>query len=184
MRWIERSKAPRRAKGKAAQRDLPAPAERAEPPAQSALKESDAEWVTGYVPFHLTPPEELEGLTDAEREVVKLSRYQVVIRGPDDPVCASERKRQKNLPNASGGDTRPHLRMRKWSLDDCRASITTLLTDGTPRTFNAICVELFDKTSSVAFGETPEDALWSLIVDGIIEHSTVTPFLFRMKQGD
>lgn len=179
VRWIERKRAPKRTQPKPAHRT---PAPRA-PPAKSALVESKKNWVTGYVPFHLIPKDERPELSEEDLQTVTLSRYQVVIRGPDDPVCSSEQKRQKNLPNASGGDTTPHRRMRKWTVDDCRASITSLLTDGTPRTFNAICVELYDKSSSVAFGETPEDALWSLVVDGVIEQTTAAPFYFRMVQG-
>jgi hypothetical protein len=100
--------------------------------------------------------------------------YLHLVRGRDDP---------ERSPRPAGGyvDRSPHLKLRKTDAADWRAQIVAQLTDGVPRTFNRIGVELLDKTADVLFGSPVEDALWSLVADGLLEHTLKAPVLFRLR---
>ncbi len=47
-------------------------------------------------------------------------------------------------------------------------AIVAKLADGTPRTFNALCVEIDNVTADAAACEAPELALWDLVTDGVL----------------
>lgn len=100
-----------------------------------------------------------------------------LIRGPDDP---------ERTPRPKGGrkDRAPHLTMRRKgpaAIDEWTKAIRAKLADGTPRTFNALCVEIGDVTADVVFGEAPDIALWALVCEGELEHTIDAPVLFRLK---
>jgi hypothetical protein len=54
-----------------------------------------------------------------------------------------------------------------------------VLSDGAPRTFNALCVVIGGLTADICGGETPERALWSLVQERAVEFTTVAPIFFR-----
>lgn len=65
--------------------------------------------------------------------------------------------------------------------DKWRAAILKLLSDGQPRTFNRIVLELTGRlhAGEVAFGKAPDDALWDLVKEGEVSHTMEVPILFR-----
>lgn len=100
-----------------------------------------------------------------------------LIRSPDDA---------ERTPRPKGGrkDRAPHLMMRRKSpaaIDEWTEAIRAKLSDGKPRTFNSLCVEIGDLTADVAFQEAPDIALWALVCDGELEHTVEAPILFRLK---
>lgn len=71
-------------------------------------------------------------------------------------------------------------RLAKAPVEDIQAAIRRLLSDGAERTFNAMCVELWDSTSDVVFGKAPDDAIWDMVARGELEHTCVAPIRFRL----
>lgn len=98
-------------------------------------------------------------------------RYVHLIRSPDDPERSSRaaRKGQETAWKKKVAD------VEGWKLQ-----ILELLSDGRPRTFNAITVEIADITADVAFEKGPDTALWELVADHQIEHTDAAPILFRL----
>jgi len=105
-----------------------------------------------------------------------LAKFTHVIRGPDDP----ERTDIRKLPEAE----RDRLALWRHGLKrrpfvELRAPILDHLRDGVARTFNRVGVELFDKTADLLLDLPPDAALWSLVGDGLVEHTLAAPVLFR-----
>lgn len=104
-----------------------------------------------------------------------LSAFTHLIRAKGDP---EERK-------ARGGaksDKTPHKTLERTPVETWRKQLLDLLVDGEPRTFNRICVEVVDgHTADVCFQENPNRALWQLVDEGLVEHTTDAPILFRRK---
>lgn len=104
-----------------------------------------------------------------------------VIRAPGDPERG---KRARSL--GGEGNNLEHLprhwsQVRKIPVASAREHILGLLADGKARTFNAIGVELYDKTADVLFGFSVDDALWSLVADELLEHTLDVPIRFRLR---
>lgn len=57
------------------------------------------------------------------------------------------------------------------------------LSDGEPRTFNRIAVELMGITADVAYCENPDKGLWHAVEMGKLLWSTGSPVLFTVAQG-
>jgi hypothetical protein len=109
-----------------------------------------------------------------------IAKYTHIIRAPDDP----ERSDIRALPEALRDRTARWRRELKSSrVDAWRWAIWQLLSDGQPRTFNRIGVELLDKTADVLLELPPDRALWSLVADKRVEHTTSAPILFRARAG-
>lgn len=103
-------------------------------------------------------------------ESARMSQYKIMVRDVEnDPVCSQELLRSKGAAQAAQGDLTPHLRLGALDIDETSAEILHLLEDGKVRTFNAICVELFDKTADICSGLAPEWALWALVHAGHVE---------------
>jgi hypothetical protein len=83
-------------------------------------------------------------------------------------------------PRPVGGraDRAPHLTLAKTRAADWRVAILRHLSDGKARTLNRIGVELLDKTADILFGSPVDEALWSLVADGLVEHTLVAPIRF------
>lgn len=65
---------------------------------------------------------------------------------------------------ARGSKARDPLHWKKTaSVDEYKLAIMKLMSDGEPRTFNAICVELTKTTADVWLDKEPDKALWSLV---------------------
>lgn len=58
--------------------------------------------------------------------------------------------------------------------------ITTHVSDGVPRTFNRIMVELSDFTADVAFGTNAEEGLWVAVANHQLALTHDAPILFTM----
>lgn len=103
-----------------------------------------------------------------------LAQYTHLIRSPDDP--------ERSPREARKGKETAWLRLTaKATRGAWKTSIAALLADGVPRTFNRIAVELSDMTADVVFGKAPDQALWELVHEGAIEHTTKAPILFRQR---
>jgi len=121
-----------------------------------ATKKKTAErtWFTGGIP-------KMDGM----------HRYTEMIRGTDDPERA---------PRPKGGqkDRAPHRTLAKSTAKDWIPSIRKLLSDGQPRTLNAIGVTLIDKTADITSGRPFAQALWQLVQDGELAYGSPAPILF------
>ena len=103
-----------------------------------------------------------------------INAFVIMIRGKDDPPPPKKAERH------SDRDKTPHLTLRKQSVEWWREQLRALLGDGAPRTFNALCVTVAGLTADICGGETPEDALWSLAHERVVEFTSAAPILFRM----
>lgn len=109
-----------------------------------------------------------------------LAAFTILIRAKDDP----ERSDPRALPEALRDRTaRWRGRIKSLPIDACKEAIAALLADGTPRTFNRIGVELWDKTADLLLDLPPELALWELVAEGRVEFTTKAPILFRRTGG-
>ena len=97
--------------------------------------------------------------------------YVVLIRDQHDP----ERKKR----GREAGDVKPHLTLRKTTAVDWAERIASHLSDGVPRTFNRIAVELVDKTADVVCDTPVEAGLWLLVEQERIEYTPAAPVFFR-----
>jgi len=104
-----------------------------------------------------------------------VAQYLHLVWGEGDP----ERK-----PRPKGGqkDRTPHHTFNKMSDEDLQTAIVEHLRDDIPRTFNRICVELWDKNASILFKTKADQALWDLVEEGILEHTFEVPVLFRLRE--
>lgn len=113
----------------------------------------------------------------------KTASYAIVVRGPNDP------ERKPKPKDHALRDKAPHLMLRKKMKTPEGAkmlgdAMLALLQDGKERTFNAICVEVLDLESSICFREEPENVIWKLAVDGLIEFTRFgEPIRFRLATG-
>ena len=106
------------------------------------------------------------------------ARYVHLIRAPWDPPELTRKERQ-NI-------DRDPTRWKKTFADVAvwRDKIFRLLCDGKARSFNAIVLELTDRyyTADAAFDKGPDFALWALVDEGEVEHTTYAPIMFRRRQ--
>lgn len=94
------------------------------------------------------------------------------------------RNDRERSPRPQGGyaDRSPHRTLAKTCATEWRDVILAHMHDGVARTFNRLGVELLDKTADVLFQSPVDDALWSLVSDGLIEHTLAAPILFRLRR--
>lgn len=104
-----------------------------------------------------------------------MAKYTHLIRHPDDPERSPRSSRR-------GQHSKWRADMRKGSEPIWSEAILVLLSDGVPRTFNRMMVELADYTADVAAGKAPDRALWALVEAGDVEHTQVAPILFRRRE--
>lgn len=111
-------------------------------------------WYTGGIP-------KMEGM----------HRYTEMIRGDGDP---------ERMPRPKGGqkDKAPHRTLSKSTAKDWTPSIRKLLSDGKPRTLNAIGTTLIDKTADITSGTPFAQALWQLVQNGELAFGEPAPILF------
>jgi hypothetical protein len=111
------------------------------------------------------------------------AKYAHLARAPGDPE-RTPRGARRDGPDPDGRDRGAAWRRKLVGTkpEDHEEPIVGLLSDGAPRTFNAIGVELYDKTADLLF-ETPVDAaLWCLVERGVLEHTLRVPVLFRLRR--
>lgn len=131
----------------------------------------EPEWSFGLPTYVALPREQL---TDEDR----LQRFTTMIRGPKDPICTAERKRNNNEPLAALGAL-SWKEISKVSVVDWKKAIWRVIGDGEPRTFNQICIEVCDRTADICSGHTIEWALWDFVLAKVVEHTSWAPILFR-----
>lgn len=68
--------------------------------------------------------------------------------------------------------------------EELQTAIVDHLWDEVPRTFNRICVELWDKNASTLFSTKADKALWALVEEGVIEHTLEQPVYFRLREQE
>jgi hypothetical protein len=109
-----------------------------------------------------------------------LAQFTHIIRAPGDPARTDIRKLPRELRDLTA-EWRKALKAS--SVADWKRAIWTLLSDGVPRTFNRIAVELADKTADLLIDLPPDRALWALVAEGRVEHTMEAPILFRTRAG-
>lgn len=98
-----------------------------------------------------------------------------LVHGRDDPKAA--------LPGKGARDPLAWKKtVQKGDLAEWRKKILDLLATHGPSTYNALSVHATGLTADITFQELPDKALWSLVSDGLVEHTLVTPILFRLVQ--
>lgn len=103
-----------------------------------------------------------------------LSRYTHLIRSKYDPEETMARGRLKydEAGNVVSGRDPTHWKSDKQrSVPVFMAEIRKLLSDGNPRTFNRICVELTGTTADVMLEKPIDEALWELVAEKSIAWS-------------
>lgn len=118
----------------------------------------------------------LTGTHRPERELALVH----IIRADDDP----QRLTREQAKAAGRNRTKEWRALARKPVPELAELIRELLGDGRPRTFNAICVELFDSTADVLFQKNPDHALWSLVAAGEVEHECCAPVRFRLARTD
>lgn len=71
--------------------------------------------------------------------------------------------------------------LKAESVEQHREVILAHLEDGEERTFNRICIELYDKTAIALLELPPELALWELTAAGLVEHTNNGPIRWRKR---
>lgn len=105
--------------------------------------------------------------------------YVIVGRGPHDP---ERRSVARSLARKGQKVTKP-LGWRvvlKFDPERTMGLIMKHLSDGEPRTFNRIGVEMLDMTADHLFQTPFEDAIWLGVERGYIEYANWAPLLFRL----
>lgn len=156
---------------------------------QVAPAEEQDEWRTQVLPTYVAREFGMHGLPLTKRE--EMERFLVVVRGDADPVCSREKRiaREDRATERAkkrmdwGDDPNGSWRaLRGAPVEFWEGAIEELLSDGRARTFNAICVELADKTADVLSDSNPEWALWHLVMGGSVAYTRGRPVLFRRTQ--
>lgn len=128
----------------------------------------------------LEPPAQ-PNATTAPREFVRgvpvdrsgMSQYLHIIRGADDPERSPRPLRGRE-------DRAPHRTLADTPIATCETQILGVLSDGQARTFNRIGVELLDHTADTLMGSPYDEALWTLVDRGELEHTLDAPIFFRI----
>ncbi len=110
-----------------------------------------------------------------------LSRYTHLIRSKYDPEETMEHGALKHDAegNVVGGRDPTHWKTSKQrSVPVFMAEIRKLLSDGNPRTFNRICVELTGTTADVMLEKPIDEALWELVAEESIAWSNAEGAVF------
>lgn len=103
-----------------------------------------------------------------------LRAYTEMIQSPDDPERAPR-------PKGGQADRAPHVTLRKTTAEQWAPKILRLLSDGKPRTLNAIGITLIDKTADIT-SQTPFAAgLWLLVQQGKVAFGDPAPILFTLS---
>lgn len=95
-----------------------------------------------------------------------LKKYTHLIRSELDPDETLGRGFGRDIDRKSNGKPAGR-KVDHWknpgSVDEFVKKIRALMSDGRPRTFNAICVELTGTTADVWADKEPDHALWQLV---------------------
>lgn len=89
-------------------------------------------------------------------------------------------------PPRGSGRSRDDARLRR-GLDHLPprrvdSTIVSLMRDGSPRTFNRMCVESFGRRAEVLFGSAFERSLWDLVRRRILVYTRRAPVRFRLAR--
>lgn len=109
-----------------------------------------------------------------------LARFTHIARAAGDPDRTDIRLLPPELRDRTAAWRRG---LAKRDPAEFRAPILALLSDGAARTFNAVGVLLLDKTADNLLDLPPDVALWTLVADGLVEHTEHGPILFRVTDA-
>lgn len=109
-----------------------------------------------------------------------LAGYVILVRAPGDPERRSREARHAAMGREAAGSEWKSL--AKVGVEAWAERFRALLSDGRPRTYNALCVEAADATADVA-PDNAEAALWLLKDRGLVEHTIDAPVLWRLTGG-
>ncbi len=113
-----------------------------------------------------------------------VSKYLIIVRGETDPErqgnkCPKHRGWNTDEAALKTRQARGASKTGKLTAEAAMAAVVELLADGQPRTFNRICVELYDRTADVLCGGPVEAAMWDLAAEHRIEFTMMSPVLWR-----
>lgn len=100
--------------------------------------------------------------------------YAHLIRGKNDP--------KERLPQGQRDPFYWKKSVQKGDLAEWRKKLLDLLATHGPSTYNALSVHATGLSAEITFQEMPDKALWSLVSDGLVEHTLKAPILFRLVQ--
>lgn len=99
--------------------------------------------------------------------------------------CAHLR-RAKGDPRARARDDRAALVAWRRAVNDAGPGpmivrVGEHMADGAPRSFQRLAVELLGRDGVDAFGTAFDEAVWLLVEEGLLEHTTTLPMVFRRR---
>jgi hypothetical protein len=103
-----------------------------------------------------------------------MASYLHMVRAPDDP--------ERTPPNGKDRTALWRRQLKKASVEVWMERLLMHLAEHGAMTFNRACVELVDKTADVVHGTALDEALWTLVSRGHVEHTTKTPIKFRARR--
>jgi hypothetical protein len=98
-----------------------------------------------------------------------------MIRSPEDPERTERPKGGRAIRVA-------HRTLELTTVDHWKREIVRLLSDGVPRTFNRMGVELIDQTADMLLDSPVDRAVWELVEASFLEHTMEVPIYFRIQR--
>jgi len=102
------------------------------------------------------------------------NKYMHALRAKEDPERA---------PRVKGSTETAAWRKKltKSDLGEWRKKFLDLLSKEGPMTFNKLSVLTSGYTADITMRKDPDEALWSLVKDGLVEHTIEAPIYFRIR---
>lgn len=106
--------------------------------------------------------------------------YTHLIMAAQDPERSSRKDRQRRLGRVEASEV--VVRMSKSiTAQAALSAVRRLLSDGKPRTLNAIAVELWDCNACDVHATTITEAMFDAVEQGELEHTLQAPILWRTR---
>jgi hypothetical protein len=96
-----------------------------------------------------------------------------LVRAKDDPKETIKR-------GCKEGDPVGWKSLLKVPVEEWKQRIHQHMSDGQPRTFNRMMVEICGRTADVCFDKPPDWALWELVEAGTLIHTNKIPIYFKV----
>lgn len=151
------------------------------PENRKALRDAETEleaWQQVHAEQQASMPAWVWGEASSSLDRTGMARYTHIVRAADDPERTDIRALPEHLRDRQAAWRN---RIKETPPATYKPLILALLADGLPRTFNQIGVELLDKTADNLLDLPPDKALWELVHEGRVEHTTNSPILFRRR---
>lgn len=105
-------------------------------------------------------------------------KYLHLVRAPGDPTSTS---RENRVVRDYVAQWRRDL--KKEDIGHWRIRVRNLLKQHGPCTFQRLCVEALDRDADGCHDTPIEAALWSLVDNEHVQHTSYTPILFRLTEA-